>query len=200
MTHFFRVTNLQLISRSPFFIIFFFYFLALGPELWYHVSLIIKVDAKGGACQMALCIKHCIKAKQGISITLMRRPIYHVFTLLLTLLTFTQTGWQMVHNNVRIRQLRQHECGRVAFNYGQTKLFYVWTRAAEVVHPVSADWWISRPIGERLSLISINPTGGKKTKKNDSGGCWFPGVQTDDLADLSPGKQLRAGVLEYQRA
>lgn len=188
MTHFFRVTNLQLISRSPFFIIIFFSFLALGPELWYHVSLIIKVDAKGGACQMALCIKHCIKAKQGISITLMRRPIYHVFTLLLTLLTFTQTGWQMIHNNVRIRQLRQRECGRAAFNYGHTKLFCVWTRAAEVVHPVSVDWWISRPIGERLSLISINPTGGeKKQKKPTLVGAGFLAFKRTTLLILARG-------------
>ncbi len=29
---------------------------------------------------MALCIKHCIKAKQGVSIKLMRPPIYHIYT------------------------------------------------------------------------------------------------------------------------
>lgn len=51
---------------------------------------------------MALCIKHCIMAKLGISITLMRLPIYQVFTLLFTLLTFTQIKRQMVFNNVCI--------------------------------------------------------------------------------------------------
>lgn len=87
-----------------------------------------------------------------------------------------------------IRQLRQRECGRAAFNYGQTKLFYVWTRAAEVVHLVSVDWWISRPIGERLSLISINPTGGeKKQKKPTLVGAGFLAFKRTTLLILARG-------------
>lgn len=41
---------------------------------------------------MTLYIRSCTKAKQGISITLMRLPIYHMFTTLFTFLTFTQNG------------------------------------------------------------------------------------------------------------
>lgn len=83
---------------------------------------------------MALCIKHCIKTKQGISITLMRRPIYQVFILLFTLLIFSKMKRQMVLNHVYILcaegalHQKHKDWRRATFNYSQTKLFHIQTR------------------------------------------------------------------------
>lgn len=123
----------------------------------------------------------------------MRPPIHCMFTLLFTLLTFTQLEWQTAYNNVGIRILRERKIERVAINYSWAKLFHVWTRTSQLL--------IFKRQIDKLAVQSVSyrypPVKGVAVAAASLLAVSFPdphsqsSTRMDDLADPSAEKQMK---------